>query len=425
MNVLRDYLLEIILAIVFVFLLLVSVLPYFSGYKIQADYSDLIKTISNGTDFTFEVVSYERHWFRSDAKLVVKNVDKNILFEFKHQIIHGPLYLGLMLEGRLPFVNMVIQGDVLPKNVTDDYIVTALSSRFIVQMKAYVSFNGDVYANLSIPTKKVNKASVVTQAKKIDFELHYTERENRYKGEIHIPELLTYEHSFFELENLILSFDEVYKNDAVIGDLVVSFDLMKLKVKSRIIDFRKVSARFEHTIDKGLLDLDVNLNASKINLFNEQVNSLSLSLGLNDFDPFQINELGMSLDKYTFSSFSVKPLNFYSEHGTYAMTAQLNRKESASVDPLNYFSDKQSEIEVSINLKLFRRIYEIISSNIGVSTKNVDVFLRSMLKLKYLDLHLDKMKVKISGKNNIFTINDKKTDLDHLTDNFMSNILLN
>lgn len=350
MNVFRDYWLEIALAVVSVFLLLLSVLPYFSGYIIQADYSNLVKKISNGTDFSFEVVSYERHWFRSDAKLIVKNADQEALFEFNHQIIHGPLYLGLILEGQSPFVNMVIQGNMLPKNIPDDYVFTTISSEFIVQIKAYVAFNGDVYANLSIPENKVIKTLVVTEAKKIDFDLYYTEHENRYKGEIHIPELLSSGKSFFELENLILSFDEVYKNNVIVGDLVLSFDLMKLKVKSRIIDFRRVSARFEHSMDKSLLDLDVDLKMSKINLFNEQVNSLSLDLGLNDFNLLQVNEFGMELDKYTFTSFSVKSLNFYSEHGAYAMNAQIKRKEVDSMISSNYFSDKQSDVEVSLNL---------------------------------------------------------------------------
>ena len=425
MSVFRDYWLEIVLAVVSVFLLLLSVLPYFSGYIIQADYSHLVKKISNGTDFSFEVVSYERHWFRSDAKLIVKNADQATLFEFNHQIIHGPLYLGLLLEGRSPFVNMVIKGSMLPKNMTDDYVFRIVSSEIMVHIKAYVAFNGDVYANLSIPESKVNKNLVVAETKKIDFDLYYTEHENRYKGEIHIPELLSSDQSFFELENLILSFDEVYKNNAIVGDLVLSFDLMKLKVKSRIIDFRRVSARFEHSLGKSLLDLDVDLKMSKINLFNEQVNSLSLSLGLNDFNLLQVNEFGVELEKYAFTSFSVKSLNFYSEHGTYAMNAQVKRKEADPIVALNYFSDKRSDVEVSLNLKLFRRIYEIVSSNIDVSTQNVNVFLRSMLKLKYLNLHLDKMKVKISGDNDIFIINDKKTDLDHLTENFMSNILIN
>lgn len=425
MNVFRDYLLEIVLAVISIFLLLLSILPYFSGYKIQADYSDFVKTISNGTGLSFEVVAYERHWFRSDAKLIVKNGDKNILFEFVHQIIHGPFYIGLIFEGQSPFVNMVIQGDIHPKDILDDYFSKTKFTELIVNMKAHVAFNGDVYANLSIPETKANKALVFPNAKKIDFDMYYTAHENRYKGEIFVSEILPSEQLFFELENLILSFDEIYEKGVIVGDLVLSFDLMKLKVKNRIIDFRKVSARFEHSIDKSLLDLDVDLKISEINLFNEQVNGLSLDLGLNDFSLLQVNRFGMKLDKYAFSSFSVNPLNFYSEHGAYAMTAQVKKKELSSMVPLNYFSDKKSDIDVDLNLRLFRRMYEIVSSNFDVSTENVNVFLRSMLKLKYLNLHLDKMKVKISGENNIFFINDKKTDLDNLTENFMSNILLN
>ena len=438
MNIIRDYLLEIVLAIVSFILLLLLVLPYFSGYKIQSDYSGLINSVSQNTGLSFEVVEFQRHWFRSDARLLVKDKRHQALFEFKHQIIHGPLYLGLLLEGRSPLVNMVIKGTISPDNIQQGLFSKVLLSSQPVQVKAYIGFNNDAVASILMPAINDKVAGVTYQTEKFNVDLQYYPDESRFKGEISIPALISYDQSRLELEDFILNFDEVITNDGFSGDIVLSFGLLKFISKQRVIDFRKVSARFKNAMKNNSLDMGVDINVSKINLFNEQINSLSFGLLVNklnltrvkeDFVFFKnsatISDDELDFSRYEYESLKIDPFNFYSEHGTFLVSMMLKTNGNNFVKNTNYFSDKDAELDVSLSLGLFKRVYEIISSNTSVSLQQFNLFARKMLKLNYMTRNLDKLKVNIFAKDDVFVINDQKVNFNDLSNNFMSNVFLN
>ncbi|MCK5336520.1 MAG: hypothetical protein KAQ67_10175, partial [Gammaproteobacteria bacterium] len=268
--------------------------------------------------------------------------------------------------------------------------------------------------------------------------LQYYSDESRFKGEISIPALISYDQSRLELEDFILNFDEVITNDGFSGDIVLSFGLLKFISKQRVIDFRKVSARFKNAMKNNSLDMGVDINVSKINLFNEQINSLSFGLLVNKLDLTRLNEdfvffknsATISDDEFDFSryeyeSLKIDPFNFYSEHGTFLVSMMLKTNGNNFVKNTNYFSDKDAELDVSLSLGLFKRVYEIISSNTSVSLQQFNLFARKMLKLNYMTRNLDKLKVNISAKDDVFVINDQKVNFNDLSNNFMSNVFLN
>ncbi len=438
MNIIRDYLLEIVLAIVSFILLLLLVLPYFSGYKIQSDYSGLINSVSQNTGLSFEVVEFQRHWFRSDARLLVKDKRHQVLFEFKHQIIHGPLYLGLLLEGRSPLVNMVIKGTISPDNIQQGLFSKVLLSSQPVQVKAYIGFNNDAVASILMPAINDKVAGVTYQTEKFNVDLQYYSDESRFKGEVSIPALISYDQSRLELEDFILNFDEVITNEGFSGDIVLSFDLLKFISKQRVIDFRKISARFKNSMRNNFLDLGFDINVSKINLFNEQINSLSFGLQVSRLNLTRDNEGFLLLknsdflfddefdfSRYKYESVEVDPFNFYSEHGTFSTSMMLKMNTDDIVKNTNYFSNKDAELDVSLSIGLFKRVYEIISSNTSMSLQQFNLFAREMLKLNYMTRNLDKLKINISAKDDVFIINDQKVKFNDLSNNFMSNVFLN
>lgn len=425
MEYIRGYLLEILLGIISFILLLLMVLPYLSGYTIQSDYSQLIKLFSKDKALSFEVISYERHWFKSDAMLIVKDEERNVLFEFNHQIIHGPLYLGLILDGRSPFVNMVIKGGASLDKLPSEIYSVFLEPENQVYINAYVGFNSDIVANVSISEVNIKNEPHARLNQKIKLNLQYDSQNSHYKGEVSIPKLLSNNKSFFELENFILNFDEQYKDKVASGDVVLSFDLLKLKLNSRILDFRKVSARFENSIVNELLDVDLDINVSKINLFNEQINSLSFGLEAEKIDLKFIDQRLVDFNRYVFQSLKITPFDLYTEHGVFSAHAVIKNNPDDVVTPKNFFSDKSSSMEAALSMNLLRRIYEVVSLNSNIPMKNVDAFIKKMFELKYVDRHLNRVKVKVSAMNNVFIINDVKTDFDHLRDEIMSSVLPN
>lgn len=425
MKFIRGHILEILLGIISFILLLLMVLPYLSGYKIQSDYSQLIKLFSKGNALSFEVISYERHWFKSDAMLIVKDQERNVLFEFSHQIIHGPLYLGLVLDGHSPFVNMVIKGGASLDKLPSEIYSVFLEPENQVNINAYVGFNSDIVAKFSILEANINNELHTKLNQKIELNLQYDSQNSHYKGEVLIPRLASNDETFFELENFTLNFDEQYNNKVASGDVVLSFDLLKLKLNSRILDFRKVSARFENSIVNELLDVGFDINVSKINLFNEQINSLSFGLEAEKFNLQFMDQMHVGFNGYVFQSLKIKPFDLYTEHGVFSAHAVIKSNLDDTVIPKNFFSDKSTSLEAVLSMSLLRRIYEVVSLNSVVPMKNVDAFVKKIFELKYVDRDLSRVRLKVSAMNNVFIVNDVKTDFDHLRDEIMSSVLPN
>lgn len=437
MMIIRDYLLEIVLAIFSLTLLLLSILPYFSGFKIQSDYAQLIGSVSKNTGLIFEVVSFEKHWFSSNAELMVKDRDDQLLYKFKHKIIHGPLYLGLLLDGRSPIVSMVIKGAILPAKIDQSFLSKILSAN-PVQVSAYVSFNGDDEAAFLLPPINEKIDGVTIQTGTINFDLKYYSQENRFKGDVTIPSLLLYEQSHMEIEHFILNFDETISNNDVAGDVVLSFDALKIKLMHKVFNMKSVSTRLRNSIANGLLNLELDINASKVNLFNEQINSLSFDLGVENLDIGNIKkditfftknklyfENGFDIAKYEFDVLKMDHFNFFSEHGTFSASILMKNSGEKGLNQTNYLATKNTTLGVTLSAALFNRIYEIVFSNIGVPVKKADVVIKNMLKLHYLDKNLDKFKMNLSGKGNVFIINDQRVGFDELSNNLMLNIFSN
>lgn len=432
MRIIRDYWLEIVLAIFSFTLLLLTVLPYFYGFKIQSDYARLISSVSDNSGLVIEVVSYEKHWFSSNAELMIKDQDKQFLYKFKHKIIHGPVYLGLLLDGRSPLVSMVIKGMIQPAKIDQSFLSKILSAN-PVQLNAYIGFNGvdEVVALLPAVSQKVD--GITFQVAAANLKMKYFSHENRFKGDITTPSILLYGRSHVEVERFLLNFDEVVDSHGVSGDIVLSFDALKFRLMQRSVNLKAISSRFKNSITDDLLNLEMDFNASKLNLFNEQVNSLSFGLNVEKFDLGKIskdifyayNEPYFDLTAYEYNLLNIDHFNFFSEYGTFSATMLMKSAGKNQLTQMNYLSTKDSELSVRLSTDLLKRLYELVFSNIDVPVKNVDVVLKNMLRLRYLDKNLDKIKLNVSGKDNVFIINDQRVGFDDLSNNIMKNIFSN
>ena len=103
-----------ILIWIFVLLLVVVVAsPFALGFKIKTDYSALTQKISDMMQIDLSIVKYDRGYFSSDVTMDVQIPGVPASFQFKEKIIHGPVYLGLINQGKSPFVAAVIKGELL------------------------------------------------------------------------------------------------------------------------------------------------------------------------------------------------------------------------------------------------------------------------------------------------------------------------
>jgi len=433
MKILRDYLLEIILAIISFSLLLLLLLPYFSGYKIQTDYSDALTTLSKSAGLSLETVSYQRNWFSSNARLIAKNSRQEIVFEVIQEIVHGPLYLGLILQGRSPVVNMVVKGHFImaePVQGSEQYAVF-LSSLSPVTLSAYMDYDGDAVISLQASgntTKKEDSSQF--QIKTVSLDMEYTASSDQLEGELIIPELSFYGKQFVELENLMFGFEQVFLANKS-GDMVLSFSSLKFKHLQRIVDLRKVSARIKRSVNAGLHDLGFDLNVSKLNVFNEQVNNLSLRMLVSGLDLTGVSfftresNLASSLKDQMFSLIRIKPFSFFSEHGAMRSELSLTTEVDQVSDNEEFWSNKSLSLNAELTPAVFRRIYEL-SSDYSESEKNsFDVFKNRLYKLNYIDNSLGKVKINISGKNKNFVVNNHSLSYEKLSNTLESSVFRN
>jgi len=433
MKILRDYLLEIILAIISFSLLLLLLLPYFSGYKIQTDYADALATLSKSTGLSLETVSYQRHWFSSDARTIAKNSRQEIVFDAVHEIVHGPLYLGLILQGRSPVINMMLKGHVImarPVKESEQYAVF-LNSLAPVTLSAYMDYDGDAVISLEASAKDAKKeGSGQFHIETVNLDMEYIASSDQLKGEINISELSFYGKQFVELENLMLGFEQTLLSNQT-GDMVLSFSSLKFKHLQRIVDLRKVSARIKRSVNAGLHDLGFDLNVSKLNVFNEQINNFSLRMLVNGLDATWLSflnrerDLVSSLKDQVFSSISIKPLNFFSEHGAMKSELVLTTESDSASDNEEFWSNKSLSFNAELTPAVFRRIYEL-SSDYSESEKNsFDVFKKRLFKLNYIDNSLGKVNINISGKNKNFVVNNHSLSYEKLSNTLEYSVFRN
>ena len=417
MKAIKNYLFEILLAIISLCLLILLVVPYWFGYQMQSSYEKLIESASINSNQTYEVINFDRGWFSTRADLLVKSKTNQPLFYFRHQIIHGPVYLGLLLEGKSPLVNMVIKGSLVSAPDSDQLLVQLLDNKTNpVSIEAAVRMNDDALIEFIIPD--INKTASVGQFKVVGstFMFEYFSGTQRFLGELKIGEFLVQGDVVVELTQLLLNFDQVIDRDSISGDLVVSLDSLKLKLIDRLTSFRQLSSRVKNKKLNQFMDLDVNVNIAKINAFNEQLNSLSLGVTLSSiyYDLFkeQMKSLIFSTESDVpaewriFNKLEIKPFSFFSEHGAYTSELQLNKLSVNDSQTADFYHLYDTQLNIEVSDMLLKRMYEIIVSAFALETNDASIFINKMHRDNYLERNNNKFLLRLQSKDGKYLIND-------------------
>lgn len=430
MKSIRDYLFEIFLALISLCLVVLLVLPYWFGYQMQSSYEDLIQSFADNTDYVYEAVNYDKGWFSSNADVLVKNKEKQPLFYFRHQIIHGPIYLGLLIKGRSPLVKMVIKGQVVAVPGAENLFSDVFGGEEALKVYAAVKMNNNADVAISIP--EINKP--IRQGKykirNAQVNLDYIAEASRYSGEIKIDELFIQSELTLELSQLILNFDQQISNDQFSGDFVLSVDSLKTKLNDHIIGFKQFSSRIKDRKGANVLDLDIDLNASTINAFNEQINSLSLGLTFNSIyynlfieqldkiltDDVQYN----ALDPHFFAGLQLNPFNFFTDHGTF--NSDLVLKVRTNPESLDFHHRYETKLNINVSDVLFKRIYEIIVSNTGLTVNSANDFSKNLISHNYIERNVNKYLVRLESKDGKYLINDLLISYSEFDKTFLQSV---
>ncbi|MDH5393856.1 MAG: YdgA family protein [Gammaproteobacteria bacterium] len=429
MKRLRDYLLEIILAVVSLSLLLLMLAPYWVGYTMQPEYERVIRSFSDNSGFSYEVISYDRQWFTTDAVLLVKSASNQTLAYMKHQIVHGPVYFGLLLQGRSPWVNMVIKASWLPAEINQQVLPRFLLPDQPIKLFAVIQHNNDAELSLTIPAIEGYHNDVKYKADAIDVSLKYRSDNSLLLGELKLPAFLMTNHQSLEADKIILSFNQKYSDQSFSGDIVLSLDSLRFILNNDMVDIKQLSSRIINSSEISGLSLALDLNVSRINVLNEQLNSLTVGAGVNGF-----NADGLHFDKQVldpgflsgleFQTINIKPLSFFTEHGALVADLTLSNLLNRPFSLDSGFNENEPVFNLDISIDLFKRLFNLFASNLQQPVHDSRFFLNTMISLNYIEKNQEKIRIRLSNKHDKIVINDNFVNFYDLRSHFLSALSL-
>ena len=287
-----------ILIWIFVLLLVVVVAsPFALGFKIKTDYSALTQKISDMMQIDLSIVKYDRGYFSSDVTMDVQIPGVPASFQFKEKIIHGPVYLGLINQGKSPFVAAVIKGELLPAEGFEELIEHTFSGQSALVYQNIIDFAGNVESESYMPSVSTvieqDTGPLIVQSSGVLIAEYYSALEEKLSGEMSLKKfLLSSDDITMDINNLNVSFSGMMgANDLLMGDSVLSFD--KLNMQSTVEQFtlRNFSVSSVSSEVGALINSQVRVNAQELLLSNQKLGPIIFALGINGLNAGSINQL--------------------------------------------------------------------------------------------------------------------------------------
>ena len=389
-------LLEIFIWFFILILLLLVISPFALGFKIKTDYNALVNNLSSIMQADVQIVSYNKGFFTSEALLEMRFPNAPFSMQFKENIIHGPVYLGLLNQGKLPFVAAVVQGEMLPVAgfEAETQQIFSGSSPLVYQM--LIDYNGNVESDAYMPaintSMQLDNGSLLINSSAMIMKTYYHMSSQSVSGDVSLPAFSVSDQTgTFTVDDVAMSFSaNMGQNGLLMGDSNLS--MRKLDMQSgadqfAIHDFR---IRTVNSEVGELINSHAEMNAREIYASNEKFGPAVFNLSLNGLNanslkqiqqmqqeietktaqgipPEQINAMvaGQMItlvpDLIKQASLKIQPFRLQSDLGTLETTVDFSVEgidQNAPADPMYMLSAINLDVNLSIDEKLMRQIVE-------------------------------------------------------------------
>ncbi|MCW8934187.1 MAG: YdgA family protein [Gammaproteobacteria bacterium] len=288
---------EIILWLFVFALIVISLSPLALGFKIKSDYSLLINDLSEISQVDIQLISYEQGFFSSDAVLAVSVPNLQEQLQFKENIVHGPIYLGLISQGELPFVAAVVKGQLDVSSSQEDLIEQIFAGNNPLVYQATIDFSGDLSAQFYIPSVDASFEDefgpVHIQSAGVIMNQHYSSTTGLMNGDMQMPvfkvesEVLT-----MKADSISVSFSgSMGGNDIMIGDSVVSMNLLNIDSSEDQFAVRDLVVRSVTSENAGLINSNSRVEAREMLASNQKFGPLVLNMSINGINAESLNQL--------------------------------------------------------------------------------------------------------------------------------------
>ncbi|VAW60228.1 hypothetical protein MNBD_GAMMA11-2758 [hydrothermal vent metagenome] len=360
MSTKRISILEILLWIFVLILILLSFTPFALGFKIKADYTRLVTDMAEILQVDLQILNYEQGLFSSEATLAIKLPDKQISIKFKEEIVHGPIYFGVLSQGRSPLVAAVVKGQIDISAEKQVMVQKVFVNKVPLVYQHIIDFAGDVETQAYIPSVNTSfnddEGTVSVQSSGMVINEHFSAASRQLSGDAKIPTLKIKTPTYsINVDGINLSFSGgIGKNQIVIGDSVISLNLFDIVSGAEQFTLRDFTIRSITSETGNLISSGSNISALEVFASNQKFGPIKLDLNLNGVSAQGLNQLQVIQDEVA----EMKEKGLPEEQINSMMTGQimgvipeLIRQAEVKIDPLS-ISSELGKLEANMDFAL-------------------------------------------------------------------------
>ena len=339
---------EILIWIVVFLLLLLVVSPIGLGFKIKSDYGLMINNLSDIMQADVRVVSYNRGFFTSDALIEVSIPNAPIAIQFRENIIHGPLYLGLINQGKSPLAAAVVNGELVPNAEFRAQVNRLFAGQSPLKYQSIVDFAGNVASEAYVPPVdsviEDDTGALAIQSSGMVMSSRYSMDNQVMSGESSLPALaISSDQGSMSMENMNLNFSaRMGSNGLLMGDSNLS--LSKLDVLSQDDQFAMHDLRISSVNSEvgQLVNSLVQMNAREIYASNERFGPATFNMAVNGINANSLKKIqDMQKDIQAKMEQGLPPeqINAMVAGQMIALVPDLIKQADVKIDPLKLESE--------------------------------------------------------------------------------------
>ena len=453
MSTKRISIVEVILWLFVFTLIVMSITPFALGFKIKSDYSELINDLSELSQVDLQIVKYEQGVFSSDVILAIKVPNMPEQLQFKEEIIHGPLYLGLISQGKSPLVAAVVKGELDISPSQQKLVRQVFSGNNPLLYQTTIDFSGDVNAQFYIPAVNTSFEDeygiVEIHSTGVIMNEQYSSVTGQIKGDIQIP-IFKVKSQFLSVnaESISMSFSgSMGANDIIVGDTIVSMNLLDIDSGDDQFAVRDLVVHSVSSENAGLINSNTRIDTRELLASNQKFGPLVLNMSVNGINaeslnrlqdiqkemdekleqglpPEQVNAMmtgqmiGIVPDLIKQAEIKINPLSIKSELGKLEadLDFALDGIDSGAADPMALLEALSLDLNIAIDEQLLKQFISWELENNpqpGSKTpqdKKVSENIQGMLDENWLVNNESVYMSKISMHQGELIINDKPVD---------------
>ncbi len=352
---------EIILWILVVLLILISLTPFALGYKVKSDYAQLIDDFAQVLQIELQIESYDQGFYSSEATLSLLLPEMDSPIFMKEEIIHGPVYFGMLSQGKSPLVAAVVNGELDVSADQQEIVQKIFANEKPLVYQNVISFSGDVESQAYVPAINTSFEDdiglVSIQSSGMIINEYYSSMRRELKGEAQIPGFKLQSEVFsMNTDNMTLSFSgSMGMNNIMLGDSVISIGLLNMDSNDEQFAMRDLTMRSVTSEDSELINSGAQISAREILASNQKFGPMQLNIsvnGLNAQSLMQIQEMQKGVQQQVEQGIPEEQANAMMMGQIMGLVPTLIQQAEIKVNPLSIDSELgklEADMEFSLS----------------------------------------------------------------------------